>query len=297
MNKKTPAVKVKTKNLATTTKAKAAADAAKTLNAKQYSKLATDIKNLIEIGINKTSDEATNQLTTTYWQIGKRIGAEEVTNQSGYLNSVLKSLSAELELERTILSRCFNFFKTYPKPPDNKVLSWSHYRELMTIKDAKTRQELEAKAQTEQWSREKLVAAIRKLQRGSEQNSKLKRPTDPTYLYRAKILEVIDGDTLILDIDLGFQVHKEQRVRLAQIDAPELTTKKGKASLEFLRSKAANIDYLMIQTRKIDIYGRYVGHIFYDPSPEQNKFSLDEIFKKGIYLNEEIVDKGFAEVM
>ena len=46
------------------------------------------------------------------------------------------------------------------------------------------------------------------------------------YEYRCKILKVIDGDTVDVDIDLGFGVwmHKE-RVRLHGIDTPESRTR------------------------------------------------------------------------
>ena len=46
------------------------------------------------------------------------------------------------------------------------------------------------------------------------------------YEYRVKILRVVDGDTVDVDIDLGFGVwmHKE-RVRLYGIDTPESRTR------------------------------------------------------------------------
>ena len=46
------------------------------------------------------------------------------------------------------------------------------------------------------------------------------------YTYRCKILRVVDGDTVDVDIDLGFGVwlHRE-RVRIAGIDTPESRTK------------------------------------------------------------------------
>ncbi len=269
-----------------------------TLTTKQYSKLISDIKNLIEVGIDKSSKDNISRLTTTYWQIGQRIAAESLSTKSGYHNSILRGLSNELELERSTLSRCFNFFKTYKSAPDNTVLSWSHYRELLTIKDDKLRNELEQKAKKENWSKERLIAAIRQSQnQNPNSKTKIERPTEPTYLYRAKVLEILDGDTMIVSIDLGFQVWKEQRIRLASLNAPEIYTEKGKKAYQFLLSKLGKIDQVLIKTRKLDIYGRYVGHIFYDPNPTQNKLSSDEIFKKGNYLNQEIVGMGLAEVV
>ena len=52
------------------------------------------------------------------------------------------------------------------------------------------------------------------------------------YTYRAKITKVHDGDTLTVDIDLGFGVMlTSQQVRLKGINAPELVTPAGKDSL------------------------------------------------------------------
>jgi endonuclease YncB( thermonuclease family) len=272
----------------------------KTISTKQYTKLLTDIKSLIETGINKSGEDATNQLTLTYWKIGERITKESLSTTSNYRISILKDLSGELELERTVLSRCNNFYQTYKSPPENKNLSWSHYRELIAIKDDKLRAELEAKAQAECWTRDKLIAAIKQKQNNYNSNTnqkpKIKRPTNSTYLYKAKVLEVIDGDTLILDIDLGFQVKKEQRVRLAAIDCPEITTKKGKEAFEYVRTKMTQTNFIMVQTHKIDIYGRYVAHIFYEPALTENKKNQDEIFKNGIYLNDELLRLGLAEL-
>ena len=265
----------------------------KTLNQKEYSKLLSDLKTLIENGRDKSQKNATNQLTITYWKIGQRISNEKVTDKSGYKNSIIKELTEELDLEKTILSRCVSFFKTYKTPPNNENLSWSHYKDLLGVKNEEKRLELEQQAQDEGWSRAKLLSAINQLNQPSQSNkSKLVRPIEATYLYKAKIIEVIDGDTLLLSIDLGFQVWKEQRIRLAEIDCPEINTKEGKKAFNYTREKLAQTDFIIIKTRKIDIYGRYVGHIFY--SPNNTHKTSDQIFKFGNYLNEDILKEGLA---
>lgn len=267
-----------------------------TLNQKQYTKLLTDLKSLIINGKQTAEQNSTNQITLTYWQVGKRIVDESIPNNNNYQTSILNDLTNELDLERTTLSRCVSFFKAYKTPPKNQFLSWSHYRQLITIKDQKLRQDLENQAQKEQWSREQLTAAIKRLTNQTNPNQKtiLIRPTNPTYLYKAKVLDVIDGDTLLLNIDLGFQVNKEQRIRLACLDCPEIKTEKGKKSFHWLRDKMMQLDSIMIKTHKVDIYGRYLGHVFYDST---NTMSGDDIFKDGVYLNEEILREGFGVVM
>ena len=41
------------------------------------------------------------------------------------------------------------------------------------------------------------------------------------YQYKAKILNIVDGDTFDVDIDLGFRIHIHERVRLLNVDTPE----------------------------------------------------------------------------
>jgi micrococcal nuclease len=48
------------------------------------------------------------------------------------------------------------------------------------------------------------------------------------HIYQAKIVEVVDGDTFDLMIDLGFNTFTHQRMRLYGIDAPEMRTQAGK---------------------------------------------------------------------
>jgi len=266
----------------------------KTLNQKQYLKLLTDLKTLINDGKTKAQEDATNQLTLAYWQIGKRISNEPLTNEAGYKNSIIKELTSELSLEKTILSRCVTFYKAYKTPPNNKNLSWSHYKDLLSVKDEATRLQLEKQAQDEAWSRQKLLSAIKQLNQNPNQSTKnkLTRPTQASYIYQAHIKEIIDGDTLILNIDLGFQVWKEQRIRLAEVDCPELATKEGKAALNYVRNKLTQVKKIVIKTKKIDIYGRYLAHIFYDNTG--NDKTMDEVFLEGNYLNEEILQGGFG---
>ena len=57
------------------------------------------------------------------------------------------------------------------------------------------------------------------------------------YEYRAYVRKVYDGDTVTVDIDLGFDVVlKAQKIRLVRINAPEV---RGKQRLEGLKSRDA----------------------------------------------------------
>ena len=119
----------------------------------------------------------------------------------------------------------------------------------------------------------------------------LPRPTDPSYLYKAEVRDIIDADTLLLDIDLGFEVIRRQSIRLARIDAPPRDTKDGAAGRRYVRKQLAVARTVVVNTRKYDIHRRYVAHVFY----AFNNQGIESTFLKGRYLNQELIDKGHAK--
>ena len=111
------------------------------------------------------------------------------------------------------------------------------------------------------------------------------------YEYRAKILRVVDGDTVDVDIDLGFGVwmHKE-RVRMMGIDTPESRTrdkvekKFGLASKEYVKAYLP-IGAMQILKTEIDKsgedkkgkFGRILGDFLVYDSKEDAQKKLTEI--------------------
>lgn len=110
------------------------------------------------------------------------------------------------------------------------------------------------------------------------------------YEYRIrKVLKVVDGDTIDVDIDLGFNITYYQRVRLAGIDTPESRTtdkKEKELGLEVKDRLKKAIDAaskIIIKTEKPDSsekYGRILGWVFLD----DNKVSI----------NQTLIDEGYA---
>ena len=105
------------------------------------------------------------------------------------------------------------------------------------------------------------------------------------YEYKIKeVVKVVDGDTVDIVIDLGFDLTKKERVRLAGIDAPESRTKDleekklGLDAKEFLIRRLDDCDGLIIKTEKEGKYGRILGWLF---CKEQN-------------INKEMVSRGYA---
>lgn len=103
------------------------------------------------------------------------------------------------------------------------------------------------------------------------------------YAYNAKIVHVVDGDTVDADIDLGFNTwRRDERLRLLGINAPETRGKEkleGKRSRDLLAKKILNRD-VVICTRK-DRRGKY-GRM------------LATIYLGHVNLNEWLVESGLA---
>ena len=104
-----------------------------------------------------------------------------------------------------------------------------------------------------------------------------------------KVTNVLDGDTIDVEIDLGFDISFNSRVRLAGIDTPESRTRDkaekvlGLESKEYLKSKIKDAKDVVIKTEKMDSsekYGRILGWIFLDGSK--------------VSVNEQMIADGYA---
>jgi len=87
--------------------------------------------------------------------------------------------------------------------------------------------------------------------------------------YNAKLVRVIDGDTVDLKIDLGFDIWISERVRLKDIDAPEVRTRDLQEKEKGLQAKAfveeqfeKNGEEIIVHTEyNRGKYGRTIGEI------------------------------------
>jgi micrococcal nuclease len=111
------------------------------------------------------------------------------------------------------------------------------------------------------------------------------------YEYHAKVINVIDGDTIVVDIDLGFNVVlSNQSVRLLGVDTPESRTSDkiekvfGLASKDYAKEFIENCKkQVILRTHKSDDsekFGRLLGEIINPNSKE--------------VLNNSLVEEGFA---
>ena len=110
------------------------------------------------------------------------------------------------------------------------------------------------------------------------------------YEYRVrKVTKIVDGDTIDVEIDLGFNISYAQRVRLAGIDTPESRTRNKVEKVLGLESKQRLKDILdkaqlvVIKTELPDSsekYGRILGWLFVDGAEKS--------------VNEALVADGYA---
>ena len=107
------------------------------------------------------------------------------------------------------------------------------------------------------------------------------------YKYDIYVSDVYDGDTITVDITLGFDVLiKKQKIRLFGINTPEVRgddKEFGKKVRDYVRNKILhkNISMYSIKDKK-GKYGRYLGIIYYNDNNQD------------ICLNQELLDKEMA---
>jgi endonuclease YncB( thermonuclease family) len=108
-----------------------------------------------------------------------------------------------------------------------------------------------------------------------------------------KINRVVDGDTIDVTIDLGFDLYKKERVRVAGVDTPEKRTRDLEEKTlgidatnwlkERLESAIRGDDDLVIRTELVGgvgKYGRLLGWLY--------------IGDADVSLNEEMITEGYA---
>jgi hypothetical protein len=113
------------------------------------------------------------------------------------------------------------------------------------------------------------------------------------YTYKAYLERVIDADTLLVTIDLGFSVSVKQRLRLRGLDAPELNTPSGIASKKFVEASLKDCKFLILKTHGKDKYDRYLVDVFY----LKHEVDEEKVIHEGLFLNNELLSKNYAEMV
>ena len=108
-----------------------------------------------------------------------------------------------------------------------------------------------------------------------------------------EIVKVLDGDTIDVLIDLGFDLYKKERVRIAGVDTPEKRTRNleekelGIDATNWLKKELEDVlagdDELIIRTELhggVGMYGRLLGWLY--------------VGDEQVSLNEQMINQGYA---
>ena len=118
----------------------------------------------------------------------------------------------------------------------------------------------------------------------NKENGKTVQGIIPNGKVKAKVLRVVDGDTLKVQI-----VDKDYKVRLLGVDTPESVspkkeknTKEGKIASEYTKKNLEGKDIILeFDVSPYDRYGRLLAYVYVD----------------GICYNEKLLEEGYAKVM
>jgi micrococcal nuclease len=107
------------------------------------------------------------------------------------------------------------------------------------------------------------------------------------YEYSCKVKKVVDGDTIDVVLDLGFDILHKSRVRLYGIDTPESRTRnldekaRGKMAGAFLKDAIEKGEKVVIQTKLKDSRGKF-GRV------------LGDVIVDGVNINKALVENNYA---
>lgn len=110
------------------------------------------------------------------------------------------------------------------------------------------------------------------------------------YTYKAYVNKILDGDTIWLNIDLGFNTWIKHKARLRGIDTPPIETKGGQKAYKYVRSVLKGLPFVIVKSHGRDKYDRHLVDLFYMKDAEPEK-----VLKEGIFLNQELLNKGLAD--
>lgn len=100
------------------------------------------------------------------------------------------------------------------------------------------------------------------------------------FKYNAIVDYVVDGDTVDLSIDLGFDIWHKTRVRLLGVDTPEKWFEYGKVVKQYVKQNLEGKQVQIVSTKQ-DKYGRYLVQVYISGFRET--------------FNQHLIDQGMAK--
>lgn len=112
------------------------------------------------------------------------------------------------------------------------------------------------------------------------------------YTYQATIEKVVDGDTLRVIVDLGFNTRTRQYLRLRGVDCPELATDEGKQAAAFVKSRIRSADQIVLTSSRSDKYDRYLADVYYTDREGGEIFLNNLLLEKGLAVRSRMSGEG-----
>jgi len=106
------------------------------------------------------------------------------------------------------------------------------------------------------------------------------------YIYKGKVIEVVDGDTVKVDIDLGFNASIKVTSRVLNLDTPEFTKSscleeqyRGRLAISEAKDILLGKHIILISKKRksTDSFGRYLFQIFYKQNGIWKEYSVTMI--------------------
>lgn len=283
------------------------------------------------------------------WETGRCIVEEEQDGamRAKYGSELIPRLAQRLTdkhgpgFSENNLRKMRQFYRLNPIQPATVELNWTDYVELLPIKNAEIRKQLEQKALKENLNARQLRQLVRTVRQEADSKATSQPPLDfPTdlqfhtfsisphrgrlkanevlvdcgfyhyetvtkealknipisetmaYTYAATVERVVDGDTLLVFIDVGLGNIKEDRLRLRGINCPEAKTSEGQRAKAFVQRRLPKGATIVIKSHRWrkDIHGRFVADVLY----RKGVTNEHRILEEPVYLNQELLDAGHA---
>lgn len=125
------------------------------------------------------------------------------------------------------------------------------------------------------------------------------------WYFRCKVTRVIDGDTIQVEIDLGFGNHRVERLRLAGVDAPELRPRRGtpeerEAERQLAGQAKDRVTGLLLgkecvaRTFKTGSFNRWIATVFF-PEDVVSRLARTGTGKPTKSINDLLLEEGLAQ--
>ncbi len=112
----------------------------------------------------------------------------------------------------------------------------------------------------------------------------------PYYTYKAYVIEIIDGDTIWVNIDLGFKAWTMQKLRLRGINTKGIETAEGQKAKDYIETRLNQCKFIAVKTYWRDKFTRYLADVFFI----KRETDLNKIIEEGVFLNQQLLDEGLA---